>query len=243
MKIFLSELRKLKRSSIILPLLIVPLISVIFGSLNFVFNREILTREWVSLITQVYLFYGLFFMPALIGIMCSYSWGLEHKRNNMKLILSSKTSFVKIVLAKTAVVFCIYAISQLYLFILYLIAGTLFSFSSPLPLELVGLYIVSSLVAGYLVCMQSYISLKIKSFTIPIVIAVGFSFLSILIAQNNVVTALKYVFSNVSVVLNMNAFPDTDLSQVDLIIMLIMSALVSAIFIGLQVRELKRRVR
>ncbi|MDO5715315.1 MAG: ABC transporter permease [Tissierellia bacterium] len=72
MKIVSCEFLKLKKSGVFLPLLVIPLISILFGGFNYYNNIEILTREWYSLWTQIYFFYGIFFFPVIIGVICSY---------------------------------------------------------------------------------------------------------------------------------------------------------------------------
>ncbi len=57
------ELMKLRRSRIWLILMILPIISVLIGSVNFYLNQGVLKYEWYSLWSQVSLFYGEFFYP------------------------------------------------------------------------------------------------------------------------------------------------------------------------------------
>ena len=64
----LAEILKLKGSKIALPVILLPLISVLLGSGNFVANPHELVNGWYSLWTQVALFYGYFFYPIIISI-------------------------------------------------------------------------------------------------------------------------------------------------------------------------------
>ena len=63
-----AECRKLKGSCIWLAFLFLPAFSVFVGSANFSMNRDILTKEWQSLWTQVSLFYGDLFLAVLLSI-------------------------------------------------------------------------------------------------------------------------------------------------------------------------------
>ena len=243
MKIFLTEFKKLKRSNIILPLLVIPLISIIFGTLNYIMNTALLQKEWISLWTQVYLFYGLFFMPAIIGIICSYLWSGEHKRNNLNLILASGISFNKIIMSKMLVAFCLVLCAQIWLFILYILAGFLCNFTSQFPVEIFALLILASILSSYLIAIQSYISLKITSFAIPVVLALIISFLSLMLAQNNIVPQLSYVLSNTTISMTMNHLPDIEMSALTIVAMISSCFLITLAFIWLQVRSLAKHLK
>ena len=52
-----AELIKLKRSSLWVIAVILPLLAVTTGSLNYWGNREVLDQAWASLFGQVFLFY------------------------------------------------------------------------------------------------------------------------------------------------------------------------------------------
>lgn len=69
-----AECRKLKGSCIWLAFLFLPAFSVFVGSANFSMNRDILTKEWQSLWTQVSLFYGDLFLAVLLSIYAAYAW-------------------------------------------------------------------------------------------------------------------------------------------------------------------------
>ena len=82
------EMKKLKLRRLLLTILIIPLLANIFGVINYKGNIEVLTNEWQSLWTQVSLFYFMFFLIPLIGIVVSSLWSVEHKAG-LKLIRTS----------------------------------------------------------------------------------------------------------------------------------------------------------
>ena len=63
-----SESMKLKRSPVWLAFFLLPVISALFGTFNYINNQGVLTNEWYSLWSQHTLFLCYLFMPALIGI-------------------------------------------------------------------------------------------------------------------------------------------------------------------------------
>ena len=79
------ELKKLKLFSLLATILIIPLLANIFGTLNYLLNKEVLQNKWQSLWTQTSLFYLMFFIIPLISIVVSSLWSVEHKAG-LKLI-------------------------------------------------------------------------------------------------------------------------------------------------------------
>lgn len=60
MNLIKIELLKLRRARFWLPLLVLPFLSVVYGSTNFAGNQSVLKQEWLSLWTQVYFFMEVF---------------------------------------------------------------------------------------------------------------------------------------------------------------------------------------
>lgn len=73
-----AENRKLHASPIWIVFFVLPVISAIYGTYNYLQNLGILTDQWYSLWTQHTLFYALFFFPVLVGVYAAYLWRLEH---------------------------------------------------------------------------------------------------------------------------------------------------------------------
>ena len=68
---------------------VLPVISAIYGTYNYLQNLGILTDQWYSLWTQHTLFYALFFFPVLVGVYAAYLWRLEHMGHNWNLIMAA----------------------------------------------------------------------------------------------------------------------------------------------------------
>ena len=64
-----AEIIKLKRSSLWVIAVILPLLAVTTGSLNYWGNRGVLDQAWASLFGQVFLFYGMFYL-SMGGVAC-----------------------------------------------------------------------------------------------------------------------------------------------------------------------------
>lgn len=153
------EWMKLKRSKIWLPILILPFFSIAYGSINYSANREILQSQWISLWTRVYLFYGSFFYPCLIALICAFIWHSEHKQGGVKLLLTSGTPLYKILFAKMVVANLVAFLAQAYFMLGFFIAGQFFHFSMPFPKVFIPWLLVITLFSSLYVSIS-----KIKEF-------------------------------------------------------------------------------
>ncbi|ANW98546.1 multidrug ABC transporter permease [Thermoclostridium stercorarium subsp. thermolacticum DSM 2910] len=163
-----AEWMKLRHSRIWMILVILPVISVLVGSANFSVNRDILTKEWYSLWSQVGLFYGEFFLPVLIAVLCAYMWRLEHLNKNWNMIMTAPVSVPCIFLAKLTIAALLLLFIQTFLFILYLIGGKLAGLTSGLPGELTGWFFRGWMASLTIASFQLALSMRIKSFAAPV---------------------------------------------------------------------------
>ncbi|WP_345406179.1 ABC transporter permease [Nonomuraea salmonea] len=99
-----AELRKLKRSSSWLIALILPLLAVTTGTINFRNNEEVFQRDWTTLASQITLFYGLLFFSMGVGVLAATAWRVEHRGTNWNLLLTTTRRPLELVLAKIAVI-------------------------------------------------------------------------------------------------------------------------------------------
>lgn len=236
------EWQKIKGTKAWMPLLFLPLVSVLYGSVNYANNTELLQSEWISLWTQVYLFYGLFFLPGLIGFFASYIWSGEHRGNNMNLLLTSVVPPRIIIFSKTATVFLAVLCGQCILAVLYAVAGSFFHFSSAFPVGLFPYLLLSTALSLCMIAVQIFLSLKIRSFGIPVAISVAISILAVLVSQNPELPILQYLTPNVLITLAMNHFPDTGLTAADSIGMAIGAAAIFALATAMSIRALHKKI-
>lgn len=166
-----AELVKLKRSATWLIALILPLLAVTTGTINVANNPDVLDDGWVSLTSQVTLFYGLLFFSVGIGLLAATAWRMEHRGTNWNLLLTTTRRPVRLVLAKVAVVVVLVAVMQAVLVIGTLLSGALvlrLDGSIPWQFALVGA--LSVVAALPLVAVQSLLSMLLRSFAAPVAV-------------------------------------------------------------------------
>ncbi|WP_291563972.1 MULTISPECIES: ABC transporter permease [unclassified Clostridium] len=174
-----AELLKLRHSHIWLILIILPIVSILIGGANFYFNQGILQNEWYSLWTQVSLFYGEFFLPILISILCAYVCRLEHMNKNWNTVMTAPVSISSVFIAKLLIVGFLIFIVQTFFISLYFCSGKLFGFSSQIPKEIFGWMFRGWLASISIGSIQLWISIRIRSFAVPIGICVCTTFIGL----------------------------------------------------------------
>ena len=164
------ELIKIKRTPVWIAFLILPLISALIGTANYLNNLGLLKSTWHSLWTQHSLFFCYFFMPPLVGVYASYLWRLEHSGSNWNMVLVNTPAW-RIVLDKIAVCSVITFLTLGWLCLLYILCGLYVGFTEPVPAELAE-WFACGVLGGVAVCaIQCFLSLVIRSFAIPIGLA------------------------------------------------------------------------
>ncbi len=172
LKLLKSERMKLKRSPVWLAFLIMPVIPALLGTINYLGNIEILKSEWYSLWTQHTLFTCYFFLPAMIGVYCSYLMGLEHSNHNWNKILTLPVNKNLIFIAKLLTVSFLIFLSELWIGILFILSGKLISIPSTPPYQSIAIWCLFGTLGGIVMAsVQLLLSIYIKSFALPVGIA------------------------------------------------------------------------
>ncbi len=185
------ELLKIKRTPIWIAFLVLPLISAVIGTINYLNNLEVLTSTWYSLWTQHALFFSYFFMPPLVGVYASYLWRLEHNGTNWNMMLVN-TPVWRLVLGKIAVCAAIMLLTLGWLCLLYILCGLYAGFTKPIPVELLE-WLACGILGGTAVCAaQCFLSLVIRSFSIPIGMALIGGFAGLAFTARNQYYLLPY---------------------------------------------------
>ena len=109
--------------------MILPLLAVTTGSLNYWGNREVLDQAWASLFGQVFLFYGMFYLSMGVGLLAAAAWRMEHQGTNWNLLRTNTSNALSLILCKIVVIIIPVAFMQI-----ILLAGT----------WIVGLFIVDN---------------------------------------------------------------------------------------------------
>ena len=163
-----AERLKLKRSPVWLAFFVLPVLSAFFGTGNYLMNQRILQSEWFSLWSQHSLFLCFLFMPALVGTFCSYLWRLEHMRTNWNSFLTAPVPVLCLLLGKLFQAIKIVILGNAWIFLLYFLCGKLCRLTTPFPAQALEWFLCGSLGGIVLCCAQLFLSLLIRSFSIPI---------------------------------------------------------------------------
>ena len=173
-KLIKAERLKLKRSPLWLAFLFMPVIPALLGTLNYMANIEILQSEWFSLWTQHTLFTCYFFLPIMIGIYSSYMMHQEENNRNWNKVLSMPVSRNLVFIAKLVQVFFMIFFSEIWICALFVISGKVIGLTSAIPWGKLVIWCLFGTLGGTVIAaIQLMISLFIKSFALPVGIALG----------------------------------------------------------------------
>lgn len=173
-KLIKAERLKLKRSPLWLAFLFMPVIPALLGTLNYMANIEILQSEWFSLWTQHTLFTCYFFLPIMIGIYSSYIMRQEENNRNWNKVLSMPVSRNLVFIAKLVQVFFMILFSEIWICTLFVISGKVIGLTSAIPWGKLMIWCLFGTLGGTVIAaIQLMISLFIKSFALPVGIALG----------------------------------------------------------------------
>ena len=226
-----AEQIKLKRNPVWLAFIALPMISAFFGTFNYLLNIEILNSEWFSLWIQHSLFLCYFFMPSLIGTYCSYLWRLEHTRHNWNSFLTSPIPLSALYFGKLSQAVFMTILGNLWIFFLYYVCGRLSGLRSPFPKDAASWFLFGTVTVC---CVQLFFSLIIRSFAIPIGIAMAGGILGLLMTNKGL--GLRYPYSLYCVGMRANN-PNLEL---DVSALLSNSAIYILIFVALSIFYLHR---
>lgn len=178
-----AENLKLRHSCIWMACAVIPVIPAIMGTFNYRNNLGILQSEWYSLWTQITLFYSSFFYAPLIGLYCSYLWRLEHLNNNWNVLMTTPVPVRNVFFSKLAVIFKVTLLTQLWVGVLYFICGKLCHLPGFIPLRILTWLIRGTLAAAAVGTLQLLLSMVIRSFAVPVGIALAGSILGFIISN------------------------------------------------------------
>lgn len=170
-RVLKAEQMKLRHSPVWLAFIILPVLPAIMGTFNYLQNISILQDEWYSLWTQHTLFTCYFFLPAVIGVYCSYLCRLEHTNHNWNAVMTAPVPVSYTYLSKLVTASAMVLLTQIWIGVLFLISGKLCGLTAPVPSELLN-WLLCGAIGGIVICsLQLCISLTIRSFAVPVGIA------------------------------------------------------------------------
>ena len=224
-----AENRKLRRSAIWLVFLILPLLSAIYGTFNFIQNLGILKREWYYLWTQHTLFYATFFFAPLIAVYAAYLWRLEHLGHNWNLIMTAPVPPFQLYFAKFVVVAKMTLLTQGWVFALFLICGKLWAHIPGWPPVAILLWMLRGFVGGLVIAaLQLLLSMVIHSFSVPVLIALGGGIGGMLFVSKGMGLCWPYAL----MILGMNANKTEDMVAGGMLPFFASCCMFSAVFFG-----------
>ena len=231
------ELKKLKLFSLLTTILIIPLLANIFGTLNYLLNREVLQNKWQSLWTQTSLFYFMFFIIPLISIIVSSLWSVEHKAG-LKLIRTSPLKNINFIMTKSFIAFIIISLTQIYFISLFMLIG---KFICGFKIEGLALYFyyigISILSSIPLIAVMNFLSLKLKSLSLIVLSSVLISIIGFGLVAQNIIPSLQNIVASSKLAITTNQFEL--INKIDGMKMLIFSLLETSLFTKLSNRFLK----
>lgn len=167
-----AELLKLRRSAVWIIVVVLPLFAVVTGTVNYVFNVDVLSSSWSSYWSQVTLFYGLLYLSIGVAVLASTLWRMEH-RGNWPRLLAAPVSPGSILTAKLAALALLVVVMQAVLIAAGWIAGIVAAGLPPaLPANVLLVLALSALPAIAVAALQSLLSMLIRSFAAPVMLAV-----------------------------------------------------------------------
>lgn len=166
-----AELQKCRRSPVWLAFLVLPIFPAILGTGNYLSNLDVLGNGWYSLWSQHTLFSSMFFLPALLGVFCSWQWRLEHTDHNWNSFLTAPVPVRDLYAAKLILAAGVSVLAQVCIGVLFLLSGKIAGLSAPIPPELLSWLLYGAL-GGVAVCaVQLFLSLIIRAFAPPVALA------------------------------------------------------------------------
>ena len=232
-----SEKKKLRHSILWLACLAIPLIPAVMGTFNYLGNLQILTPGWYNLWTQETLFYADFFYAPLIGLCCAYLWRLEHREHNWNMLMTAPVPVWAVFMSKLLIAFRFLLVIQLWIGILFLVSGMMIKVEGPIPAE-IGLWLLRGTLAGAAIAaLQLFLSMIIRSFTLPVIIALLGSIASVGITAKGFGLFSPYAL----MILGMNANKAEDMLGGQLVSFLAAAAGFLLLFCLLSVVWLKKR--
>ena len=164
------EALKLRRSSVWVVALILPVLAVVSGSVNYVMNQEQLSHGWGGLSSQVLIFYGLFFCSLGISLLASASWRPEHRGTSWNAMRTTEHSPVAVAAAKTLVLTAPVTAMQAAVMLLTWAVGACLGLGIAPPSAFVAECLLAVLAAQPLIAVQSLLSMRMRSFAAPVAV-------------------------------------------------------------------------
>lgn len=200
---------KLRHSHLWVVFLVIPLIPTVMGAGNYLNNQGVLQSEWYSLWTQHSLFYSNFFYGPLIALYCAYSWRVEHLNHNWNRLMTMPVPVRDIFLSKLCLALGCTVALQLWVWVLFILSGKAVGLSGMPPAQIL-IWLLRGSVGGLgIAALQLVLSMAIRSFAVPIALALLGSILGLLASNGGFGLFWLYAL----MVMGMNANKDENMVE------------------------------
>ena len=235
---FKAELVKLAHAPIWAAFILLPAASAAIGCANYLQNLDMLGGGWSDLWTQQTLFICYFFLPALLGVGCSFLWRQEHLGSNWNEFMVQPVPLRDLVLAK----FCVGALMSLLAFasilVFYVGSGIALGVPGAFPAAQVAEYVTLGILGSLvIVAVQLAFSMVVRNFAAPVGVALAGG-VSGLVAT---MVGLGNVWPYSLIQTGMNSNTMVDLSAIGVAQIVVLSVVYAALAIAWACRWLARR--
>ena len=230
-----AELQKCRRSPVWLAFVLLPVFPAILGTVNYLGNIEVLDNAWYSLWSQHTLFSSMFFLPALFGVFCAWQWHIEQAGHNLNAFLTMPVPVGTLYLSKLIPAAGMACLVQAVTGALFVLSGFLAGIREPVPPELFG-WLLCGAMGGTAVCaVQLYASLALRSFAVPVAIALVGGIAGLMLMSRGVGMVFPYSL----LCLGMRA--NNPNMEIDVLQLALACAAYTLLFSILSVHRLKKR--
>ncbi|MDO4259224.1 MAG: ABC transporter permease [Actinomycetaceae bacterium] len=170
-----SEFIKLRRSMSWAVVLLLPSIMVWAGTASTSISAQGFTNGWDTLWIRSIGFYGMAILSVGIAILSSLVWRVEHRNGNWNALASTPTPLTYLIVAKTVTIALLGAVMHIVFVIAVIIAGKIYGLPGILPARYFAASLLIIIACLPVAAIQSTISCLIRSFAIPIALALVFT--------------------------------------------------------------------
>lgn len=202
-----TEQRKLRHSYLWLVFLVIPVLPAFMGAGNYLQNQEMLQKEWYSLWTQCSLFYSNFFYGPLVALYCAYIWRVEHLNHNWNQLMTMPVPVSFVFLSKLFLALGCTVFLQLWMWVLFVVTGRLVGLSGMPPVQILVWLLRGSFGGMGIAALQLILSMVIRSFAVPIALALMGSVIGLLVSNKGLGLFWPYSL----MLMGMNSNKDQDI--------------------------------
>lgn len=236
--VLIAELEKCRRSRLLLPAGVLALLSCLIGAMTYSMNAALLSGDlWGNLWVQTSLFYGYFFYPMMIAICASSLWRMEHREYNWNRLMTAPIARGTLIGAKFIVLSGVTLLEHALFVALVLLCGkAMFHIAEPVPPQAIAWFLFGWLAALPVAAMQLYLSMRIRSFAVPIGIALA----SCVAGLGVFVVSREIPYPNTLLIVGLGAQSEGNIGLAVGARLLSAAVIYAAVFLLLAARRLRR---